>query len=807
MKRQVMIIDLWTMVAAVLVIVFFQNCTGGFNQLELDKENPSSTSASSISNLSLADYSSNPLANSCYCLDCSDIEINSMASELTNKCSYIRWGLYPWNPWEAGRYPETASRGTIDEQFNSLYSVHLRKAVTAAKAKFGNDVFFEASIPEYFNDNYRELKVSQDELRTIDTYLEVSENYYHEKPFKDMPTGHAADFTTPSLDHNIGMRWHFFMGKKALDQGAKALNIPQINLRTSNLDRLSHLVAALRQYARDQGLGKIIIGIESIEDFSESSQLSLKGKVDFIKKVMDTDVAQYDSANKTYYAYDQHGNHLNCYSQEELNSSKLGGAKKSEKSGQLIGQLCLLESKLFENGKAKNRQYNNHGFVHNHLLQNPAKIPVLMELDGCHQCNWTQGKSLTHRATYSNGTTQGYPIYYKDHTKGDADGTDCYSKVRNGLPTTMQFLSLPAVYRQSFVIYATKTAAKLSNQEGFDVFFPRPIKVDQNHYWQIRDGDMDEASQQRSYLRLCPKGLDDLSYSGPDMGLFYRANGNFCGDMNAIDQSLSQEVIAPAFGVDIQVKISGQGAISSKPSAIECTSRCSEMFPKGSSITLMARPANGYKLKSWLGDCSGSVTNCILTTNKSKSVEAVFEPLEQPPMRADGECGVANGKVFATKPITTELCKTGTPSSIPKEGPWNWSCAGQGDGSSSSCVANLPLTTNSDRRTKIDYLYRMILLRPGDIEGLHYYSEAPLTLEEIATQFALSVEYNNRNFSQQSVGDTEFIETLYLIFLKRNADSGGKSYYINKLNTGTSRSSLIRELYNSPEFKNLNPNL
>jgi 2',3'-cyclic-nucleotide 2'-phosphodiesterase (5'-nucleotidase family) len=54
----------------------------------------------------------------------------------------------------------------------------------------------------------------------------------------------------------------------------------------------------------------------------------------------------------------------------------------------------------------------------------------------------------------------------------------------------------------------------------------------------------------------------------------------------------------------------------------------------------------------------------------------------------NGTCGSSNGQALHTAP-GANLCATGTPSAVTGAGPWNWSCAGSGGGSTASCGATL----------------------------------------------------------------------------------------------------------------------
>jgi hypothetical protein len=57
------------------------------------------------------------------------------------------------------------------------------------------------------------------------------------------------------------------------------------------------------------------------------------------------------------------------------------------------------------------------------------------------------------------------------------------------------------------------------------------------------------------------------------------------------------------------------------------------------------------------------------------------------PVAVVGACGSANG-VSVTSAPTSNLCSAGTASAVSGSGPWAWTCAGSGGGSTASCSAN-----------------------------------------------------------------------------------------------------------------------
>ena len=61
-------------------------------------------------------------------------------------------------------------------------------------------------------------------------------------------------------------------------------------------------------------------------------------------------------------------------------------------------------------------------------------------------------------------------------------------------------------------------------------------------------------------------------------------------------------------------------------------------------------------------------------------------PPPPPPVVINGACGSANGRPTQTKP-TTGLCSAGVTSAVFGTGPWTWTCAGLGGGTTASCSA------------------------------------------------------------------------------------------------------------------------
>jgi hypothetical protein len=68
----------------------------------------------------------------------------------------------------------------------------------------------------------------------------------------------------------------------------------------------------------------------------------------------------------------------------------------------------------------------------------------------------------------------------------------------------------------------------------------------------------------------------------------------------------------------------GAGTVTSTPAAIACGSTCSDQFPYGTSITLLAQPRPDARFTGWSGSCSGRAA-CALTMAGARSVTAQFD--------------------------------------------------------------------------------------------------------------------------------------------------------------------------------------
>ena len=103
----------------------------------------------------------------------------------------------------------------------------------------------------------------------------------------------------------------------------------------------------------------------------------------------------------------------------------------------------------------------------------------------------------------------------------------------------------------------------------------------------------------------------------------------------------------------------------------------------------------------------------------------------------------------------------------------------------------------------ISRCYANVLGRKGDAGGLNYYTgkiDKSNNKKQEAINIASKNFFNSPEFLNKKTNDEQFIKICYQTFLGRQAEASGLQYYLNKLNSGVSRDTLLSNFSNSPEF-------
>lgn len=112
-----------------------------------------------------------------------------------------------------------------------------------------------------------------------------------------------------------------------------------------------------------------------------------------------------------------------------------------------------------------------------------------------------------------------------------------------------------------------------------------------------------------------------------------------------------------------------------------------QILASGDSLAFTMTPAPGYRLRIPLdASCPGSRSGNVFTAGPMTAncyVNVAFVPDASSP--EDGVCGADDEQTLSEPPVN--LCTVGTPSAISGTGPWTWSCAGVGTGTTAQCSA------------------------------------------------------------------------------------------------------------------------
>jgi len=119
---------------------------------------------------------------------------------------------------------------------------------------------------------------------------------------------------------------------------------------------------------------------------------------------------------------------------------------------------------------------------------------------------------------------------------------------------------------------------------------------------------------------------------------------------------------------------------------------------------------------------------------------------------------------------------------------------------------SITLTESRDKNINVtkcvNRFYQKILGRSADVAGLNNWTANingnKITMAKAAYGFVFSTEFKNKNYTNE-----QFVTLLYQGLFGREPDSVGKNYWINKLNSGISRTTVFDGFANSQEFKKM----
>ena len=134
---------------------------------------------------------------------------------------------------------------------------------------------------------------------------------------------------------------------------------------------------------------------------------------------------------------------------------------------------------------------------------------------------------------------------------------------------------------------------------------------------------------------ICSASLASTSsirlYASPATGQRFKGWTGACSGtvqsctltLAAARQATATFEVAPTSSISISKM--GAGTISGGP--IQCGSTCTGTVVSGTSLTLLATPAEGQIFAGWSGACSGLSSSCTISVSSDKLVAATFIPM------------------------------------------------------------------------------------------------------------------------------------------------------------------------------------
>jgi Divergent InlB B-repeat domain len=181
-----------------------------------------------------------------------------------------------------------------------------------------------------------------------------------------------------------------------------------------------------------------------------------------------------------------------------------------------------------------------------------------------------------------------------------------------------------------------------------------------------------------------------------------------CGTSATCTVTLDHDVsLTASFELQTQqliVGVKGSGTITSSPVGINCAASCQAPFPKGTTITLTAKPVGNSAFVNWAGACSGTINPCKLKLDSDLRVYAVFAPLVNVAVLNSGGGIVTSIPLGITCPTTcsrqftsgTTVTLTATANAKYAFNGWGGACKGKPD----PCV----LTITASIRVSVSFI-------------------------------------------------------------------------------------------------------
>ena len=396
------------------------------------------------------------LRSSCYCIRCTNAELEQL---VTARCKFVRWGAYPWINAHATADPNPGFPNELNSEITRFQSF----AAAYKAAVPGGTVEF--ALPEIVPGGVENVVIEDDLLGPLSTLGLVADltpqfRFDFEKVIQGL---HGSHFWSedgerngvPSLVTAHGRLWAAYLAARAMRAGADSIFFASANLRVDSTANLAAMVRKIRRLRNtlQRDAPPLLFGTDTTDEIAQSSPATdLKLFIDYVKVSVDIDSYRMVNGQRV----------VNRVGASPVPCQLVGGGR----DGELLplppaGHMCMIAINV---PRRPNRPLARQLSSFN--SSNPYGLRVLMELDGSERC-------------FDEADPKKRVWYYKPDPAGGYR-SNCYQEVRHGLARTLFFLSQPAPARSAFIRYMWELAGSLSRQKPYGVFYPLPIRVDQN---------------------------------------------------------------------------------------------------------------------------------------------------------------------------------------------------------------------------------------------------------------------------------------------------------------------------------------
>ena len=217
-------------------------------------------------------------------------------------------------------------------------------------------------------------------------------------------------------------------------------------------------------------------------------------------------------------------------------------------------------------------------------------------------------------------------------------------------------------------------------------------------------------------------------------------------------------------------------------------------------ITCTAKDGSGKKATCKITVIKPTVKATKITINKTKATLVKGEKIS---LKATVTPTNATNKAVTWKSSNTKIATVSSTGKVTAKatGTVTITCTAK-DGSGKKATCKITVRNYTKTESYVARIYTKALGRNPEIGGLKYWTgeinAKRKTPVQVAEAFFFAPEFTNKKLN-----NTAYVRVLYQTFMGRKADQGGLNYWVDRLNKGESRKSVLEAFAGCPEFQKI----